>query len=85
MERVPTLKSELKEIVNKYKGHLIATTACIGGELGTLILQLHECELVNDMRNASVYYQQIINFLEYCKDLFGEDFYLECAPSDKEN
>ena len=45
------------EIVNKYKGHLIATTACIGGELGTLILQLHECELVNDMTNASVYYQ----------------------------
>jgi DNA polymerase-3 subunit alpha len=57
MERVPTLKSELKEIVNKYKGHLIATTACIGGELGSLILQLHECELVNDMTNASVYYQ----------------------------
>ena len=85
MERVPTLKSELKETVNKYKGHLIATTACIGGELGTLILKLHQCELVNDMRNASVYYQQIISFLEYCKDLFGEDFYLECAPSDKED
>ena len=33
MERVPLLKSELKPIVEKYKGHLIATTACIGGEL----------------------------------------------------
>ena len=85
MERVPTLKSELKEIVNKYKGHLIATTACIGGELGTLILQLHECELVNDMTNAQVYYQKIIDFLTYCQELFGEDFYLECAPSDKED
>jgi DNA polymerase-3 subunit alpha len=31
MERVPTLKSELSEIVNKYKGHLISTTACLGG------------------------------------------------------
>ena len=32
-ERVPTLKSELKDIINKYKGHVIATTACISGEL----------------------------------------------------
>ena len=85
MERVPTLKSELKEIMNEYRGHLIATTACIGGELGTCILKLHECEEVNDLRNASTYYNQIIDFLTYCQDLFGDDFYLECAPSDKED
>ena len=42
MERVPLLKSELKEIVSKNKGHLIATTACIGGELGTEILKAEE-------------------------------------------
>ena len=35
LERVPTLKSELKEIMKKYKGHIIATTACMGGELST--------------------------------------------------
>ena len=29
MERVPTLKSELQEVMNKYKGHVIATSACI--------------------------------------------------------
>ena len=28
MERVPTLKSELEEVVKKFPGHLIATTAC---------------------------------------------------------
>ena len=28
MERVPTLKSELKEIISKNKGHIIATSAC---------------------------------------------------------
>ena len=28
-------KDELKDIVKKYKGHLIATSACIGGELSS--------------------------------------------------
>ena len=35
LERVPTLKSELQEIMKKYKGHIIATTACMGGELSS--------------------------------------------------
>ena len=30
MERVPTLKSELEMVMEQYKGHVIATTACIG-------------------------------------------------------
>ena len=81
MERVPTLKSELTEIVNKYKGHLIATTACLGGELSTLALRLIEAEMVYDVATARNYKQEIVNFLNYCLDLFGEDFYIECAPS----
>ena len=52
MERVPLLKSELKEIVSKNKGHLIATTACIGGELGTEILKAEEAEAVKDQDTA---------------------------------
>jgi DNA polymerase-3 subunit alpha len=40
MERVPTLKSELMEIVHRNPGHLIATTACLGGELSTLVLEM---------------------------------------------
>ena len=81
MERVPLLKSELKEVMENYKGHLVATTACIGGELGSLILQLHNCEAVEDTQNAKIYYQKIIQFMEYCIDIFGEDFYIECAPA----
>ena len=33
-ERVPTIKSELEEIIGEDKGHLIASTACLGGEFG---------------------------------------------------
>lgn len=80
MERVPTLKSELEKIVMANPGHLIATTACIGGELGTSILRLEECEAVGDNINGDRYYQQIINFVEFCKRIFNDDFYLEVAP-----
>ena len=44
MERVPTLKSELKEIIEKNKGHIVATTACLGGELPNLVLALTKAE-----------------------------------------
>ena len=44
MERVPLLKSELKEIMKKYSGHVIATSSCIGGELGSTIQLLTKAE-----------------------------------------
>lgn len=81
MERVPTLKSELKEIMSKYKGHVIATTACLGGELSTNALGMKMAENVNDMTSAKIFYDNILKFMEYCIDVFGEDFYIECAPS----
>ena len=84
MERVPTLKTELEEIVNKYPGHLIATTACLGGELSTNALAMQLAEDVGDTANATTYYNNIINFMSFCTKLFGEDFYIECAPATAE-
>jgi DNA polymerase-3 subunit alpha len=81
MERVPTTKNELKEIVNKYPGHLIATTACIGGELSSDALMYAKAEIAEEWNLAAIYKQKIIDFIMYCKELFGEDFYIECAPS----
>lgn len=75
MERVPTTKEELFTIVNKYKGHLIATSACAGGELSTLALQF-----ANEPENQIIL-RKIKEFIQYCLNLFGEDFYIECAPS----
>lgn len=82
MERVPTLKSELAQVMKNYKGHVIATTACIGGELGTSILNMTKCESVNDQANARYYHNQIVEFITFCIDTFGQDdFYIECAPA----
>ena len=85
MERVPTLKSELSYIVEKNPGHLIATTACMGGELSTNAYLFARAREVGDQNNAALYYKSICDFMEYCKHLFGNDFYVECAPSNRED
>ena len=84
MERVPTLKSELATIMSNYKGHVIATTACLGGELSTNALQMTLARNVGDAKTAEQHYLQIKDFVNYCIEVFGkEDFYLECAPAAK--
>jgi DNA polymerase-3 subunit alpha len=85
MERVPLLKSELREVMSRYKGHIVATSACMGGELSTLALALELANDVNDMTNAKIYYDRIVEFLAFCKDVFGDDFYIECAPSENQD
>lgn len=81
MERVPVLKSELTEIVNKYPGHLIAATACLGGELATLTHELIKAEKSNNEENITRLKTDIVGFLNYCVTLFGPDFYIEIAPA----
>ena len=82
MERVPLLKEELARIMPTYKGHIIATTACIGGELGSSVLNLTACEEVGDTVNAKRYHDQVVRFMEFCIDIFGkDDFYVEVAPA----
>ena len=79
MERTPTLKSEVEEVMRNYKGHLIATTACIGGELPKLILKRRILQQANlDDHDIN---QKIHQFIDWCIKVFGkDDFYLECAP-----
>ena len=81
MERVPTLKEDLRRIVKENPGHLIATTACMGGELSTLALNLYNARQIKDEKGAELYHSQIINFMQDMIDIFGKDFYIECAPA----
>ena len=85
MERVPITKEELSKIMSKYKGHVIASTACMGGELSTAAYNMSCAENVNDMTSAKVFYDQICEFIDYCQKVFGDDFYIECAPSTAED
>lgn len=69
MERVPLLKKDLTAVVKADPGHLIAQTACLGGEIA--------CRLLAGE------YEEANEFLSYCVDLFGVDnFFLEMQPND---
>jgi len=82
MERVPTLKSELAAVVQKYgKGNLIASSACLGSELDYCILEMHTAEHLGNIEGRRTYYNQILDFVSWCKDIFGDDFYFEVQPA----
>lgn len=71
MERTPISKHQLAEIIGEDKGHLVASTACAGGELAYWILN----------NNPT----RCLEFIDWCQEVFlPENFYLEMQPNDSE-
>ncbi len=82
MDRVITTYSDLENIIQKYgEGHLIAQSACLGGELSTLCLELSIARSEGRKSDEKDIHQKIVAFMEYMDKLFEDDFYVECAPS----
>jgi len=76
MTRVPTEKAHLVEIMKKYKGDIIGSTACLGGEFPQAILNYYRSEGSLESK------QWIDNFMTFCIEVFGkEDFFVEVQPS----
>lgn len=74
MERVPTLKSEVEDVVRRYgQGHMYASTACLGSELDKNILELNEAEIMGDIQGAKQAHENIVRFLEWCINVYGQD------------
>jgi len=80
MERVPTLKSDLEHIIGQDKGHLIASSACLGGQLPYLCTEYFTT-------GDSEIKLKIHKFVTWCTSVFGkENFYIELQPaSDSES
>lgn len=82
MDRVPTYYSDFEEVVGDNKGHLIASTACLGGyfpQLVTTLLHTEDEQTQEDIKD------EIDDFLMWCINMFGEkDFYIELQPSSNE-
>lgn len=73
--RIPTYYSDIEEIIGQNPGHVIGSTACLGGCLGTQLMRYRES------RDAELY-QQIINWSLYLQSIFGIDhFYFELQPA----
>lgn len=82
MERVPTLKKDLEEIVKSNPNHLIASTACLGSESSIHLLAIRDAELNKDEHKASYHRQKLHEFLTWCIDVFGkENFFIELQPA----
>lgn len=82
IERVPTYYCDIEEIVGKNPGHLIATSACLGGFLGKLFERITEAEKKGNEENAKHFYNQCVNFCRWAYNIFQGEFYLELQPSD---
>ena len=80
MERVVTTYEDLKEIIEKYPNSVIATTACLGGELSSAIMNLNMAEATFNTGAAQEEHEHIVKFVLWCKELFKDDFYFEIAP-----
>ena len=75
MMRVPTYYQDLYDIIGKNPGHVIGSTACLGGALPTQLLKYRS------NRNEDLY-ERIKIWCRQLKGLFGEgNFYLEMQPS----
>ena len=82
MERVPTLKSELVAIVEEFgKGHLIASSACLGSELDNAILEMDKAERIGNIEGKREYYNKIVKLITWCKEIFNDDYYMEIQPA----
>ena len=75
MTRVPTYYQDLIDIIKPNPGHVIGSTACIGGFLPRKILQW------NSINDENLMYK-IKNWCRLMQSIFGkDDFYFEMQPS----
>ena len=74
MRRVPTYYQDLIDIIGKNPGHVIGSTACLGGCLPTQLIRLRDTG-VPSMDKIKIWIEQM-------QKIFGkEDFYFEMQPS----
>lgn len=73
--RKPTHYEDIEEIIGNNKGHIVASSACLGSRLDKLIIDWK-------LSNNQLAKKQISEFINWCIDIFGKDyFYLEIQPS----
>ena len=76
MRRVPTYYQDIIDIIGANPGHVVGTTACLGGALGTQIMKLPE-------QKDTTLLDKIWTWCLQMQDIFGkENFYLELQPSE---
>lgn len=78
LRRRPTFYSDLEEVIGDNKGHLVASTACLGGYLSQLVLKWEE--------EGDKWKKEIHKFITWGINTFGKEyFFLEVQPCLEDN
>lgn len=76
--RTPTYYADVEKIIKRNTGHIIASTACLGGFLDRMILKWK-----NGEETAKL---EIHAFITWCIEVFGKNnFFLEIQPCEETN
>lgn len=79
MMRTPTLMSDVEKIIGTNKGHVVSASACLGSQLSQWAMDIMEHS--HDHKRVDTRRQQIINFVSWSVETFGEgNFFLEAQP-----
>lgn len=82
MYRVPTYYSDLETCLKKYKGHLVGSSACLGGMVARMILENKD---IIDETDKYTDWLDIQEWVCIMQDWFGEGyFFLEMQPNPNE-
>lgn len=83
MYRVPTYYSDLQELLEKYKGHLIGSSACLGGSVPRQLIKYRDEQ---DVFKREEIYENIVYWIETMAEWFGNGyFFLEIQPNPNED
>ncbi|MEM5009396.1 PHP domain-containing protein [Niallia taxi] len=82
MERVPTTKGLLREVIEENPGHLIASSACLGSEINIHLLAIKEYEEEGNNELVKEHRGKLNEFINWCIDVFTRsNFYIELQPA----
>lgn len=74
-QRVPSFYEDIEELMKEYKGHIIASSACLAGTFAECVNKYHKTK-------DKKYIEKLENFINWCIRVFGkENFKLEIMPS----
>lgn len=78
--RTPIYYEDIETIIGNEKGHIVASTACLGSYMGVLSGKLNSEDITEDEEYDIK--SSILDYIDWCIDVFGEDnFYLEMQPN----
>lgn len=82
MERTPTVKADVENLLKQNPNHLIASSACLGSEVNIHLLAIKYYELQDNQEMIEYHTSKAHEFIKWCIDVFGkENFFIELQPA----